>query len=116
MNNVLAGLLLFAVALLAVGCGAAKQDAASPSPSPSATVLTKADLLRQFLADVKPIRHRYRTLEGKLDHAIWDEANMDSINSTWPPAGRKVVKLTQKYDGIMSISGWSRRPTSCSQP
>lgn len=95
------GLLLVAMGLLVVACGGtAAKDTASPSLSPSPTVLTDADLLAQFFADVKPIRVRYRKLEDKLDHIIWDQAHKYA-DSSWPPAGRKVWKLTDKYDGIM---------------
>lgn len=103
MKTFVVGLLLVGVGLLVVaGCGNAKGTSTSPSPSssPSPTALTKADLLAQFLADVKPIRVRYRKLEIKLDHIIWSDAHK-TMDSTWPAAGRKVWTLTNKYDGIM---------------
>lgn len=102
MKRQVVGLLLVAVGLLVAGCGDARSTSTSPSPnpSPSPTVLTKANLLTQFLADLKPIRVRYRKLENRLDHIIYEGAH-NTLDSTWPPAGRKVWKLTPKYDGIM---------------
>ena len=103
MKKLVVGLLLVVLVVLAVGCGsAATEDATSPSasPSPSPTVLTDADLLTQFLADVKPVRVRYHRLSNQLDHLIWTDAHK-TADSSWPPVGRKMWKLLPKYDGIM---------------
>jgi len=102
VKKLVMGLLLAGLGLLAVGCGGATNASTSPSPSPSPTptVVSNADLLTLFLADVKPIRARYHGLEDKLDQIIWKDAHKIA-DSTWPLAGRKVWKLTSKYDAIM---------------
>ena len=109
MKKRVVGLLLVAVGLLVAGCGGATSTSTtststspSPSPSPSPTVLTNADLLTKFLADVKPVRLRYKNLERRLNHVIWSgDVAHPTLDSTWAPAGRKVGKLTNEYDGIM---------------
>jgi hypothetical protein len=105
VKKALAGLLLIAVGLLMGGCGAATTSSASPnpraSPSPSPTVLTDAQLLERFLADVKPIRARVFKLTRQL--AGIEKTMM--APGWYQPKGqvmsRELRKLIFKFDGIL---------------
>jgi hypothetical protein len=72
----------------------------SESPSPTPTVASEDQQFNDFVHAVRPIRLRYRTLENRLNHIIWSDAHK-YIDSSWPPAGRKVWRLVNDYDAIL---------------
>ena len=46
-----------------------------------------------------PIFVRWNKLTDKLYHVVWETAHRRS-DATWPPAGRKVHALTDRYNGV----------------
>lgn len=73
----------------------------TPSVSPSPTALSEATQLTSYKDSMDPILGRWDKLVNKLYHVIWEETHQRS-DSTWPPSGRKVRALTDKYNGITS--------------
>ena len=79
--------------------GASPSGSILPSVSPSPSYVDPAEELEVYLATVRPIRNEFRALSKRIDKVIWKDAG-DYIGASWPPAGRKVNRLSRKIDGL----------------
>jgi hypothetical protein len=79
--------------------GVSPSGSVLPSVSPSPTYVDAAEELEVYLATVRPIRNEFRALSKRIDKVIWKDAG-DYIGASWPPAGRKVNRLSRKIDKL----------------